>query len=42
MLVYKWERGDHRPNDENMAALAHFSGRAISWFYENHVPARAS
>ena len=33
MLVYKWERGDHRPNDENLAALAEALGRDIAWFY---------
>lgn len=36
MLVYKWERGAHRPNDDNLAALARATGRDIGWFYTDH------
>lgn len=36
MLVSKWERGRHRPNDENLAALAQMLGREIVWFYTDH------
>lgn len=33
MLVYKWERGQHRPNDDNLASLASVTNRDVSWFY---------
>lgn len=36
MLVYKWERGLHRPGDENLAALARELERDVSWFYTDH------
>jgi transcriptional regulator with XRE-family HTH domain len=36
MLVYKWERGVHRPNDVNLAALAAYSGHGPAWFYTDH------
>jgi transcriptional regulator with XRE-family HTH domain len=42
MLVYKWERGLHRPSDENMAALAEKTGRDLSWFYTDHEKEQAA
>lgn len=33
MLVSKWERGWHRPNDQNLFALARELKRDLSWFY---------
>lgn len=39
MAVSRWERGENRPNDENMIALAEILGREVSWFYEDRVAA---
>lgn len=39
MLVSKWERAAHRPNDENLFALAHVLGVDVSWFYVEREPA---
>ena len=36
MLVYKWERGDHRPSDLNLAVLARHGKRSPAWFYTDH------
>ncbi len=36
MVVYKWERGLHRPNDLILALLAHFGDREPGWFYTDH------
>jgi transcriptional regulator with XRE-family HTH domain len=36
MLVYKWENGQHRPSDQNLAALAKATGHEIAWFYTDH------
>lgn len=38
MLVSKWERAAHRPNDANLFALAARLEREVSWFYEDHAP----
>lgn len=37
MMVSRWERGVHRPNDENLCALATALGRDVSWFYTEAV-----
>lgn len=42
MLVYKWERGDHRPQDENLAALAQALSLDIAWFYTDHATEAAA
>lgn len=31
--IFKWERGDHLPHEETLAALAQELGRDISWFF---------
>lgn len=36
MLVSRWERGEHRPNDENLLALANVLKRDVPWFYTDH------
>jgi transcriptional regulator with XRE-family HTH domain len=36
VLVSKWERARHRPNDENLFALARECGVEPSWFYMDH------
>lgn len=33
MLVSKWERGKHRPSDENLAALSGVFGCTLGSFY---------
>jgi len=42
MLVYKWEKGLHRPNDDNLARLASCLKREIAWFYTDHSHAEAA
>lgn len=34
MKVSRWERGEHLPSNESMAALASVLGRDPAWFYE--------
>lgn len=34
MKVSRWERGEHLPSNESLAALAAVLGRDPSWFYE--------
>lgn len=34
MKVSRWERGEHLPSKESLAALASVLGREPSWFYE--------
>lgn len=36
MLVSKWERGRHRPNDQNLALIAEQTNRDLAWFYAEH------
>ena len=36
MLVSKWERGWHRPSDENLIALAGLFKCDVGWLYTNH------
>lgn len=36
-LVSKWERGQHSPSAQNLAAIAHVTGRDLSWFYVDHA-----
>lgn len=36
MLVYKWERGLHLPNQRNLAALARFGDVHEAWFLTDH------
>jgi transcriptional regulator with XRE-family HTH domain len=38
MLVSKWERGIHRPSDENLAALSTALGLTVAWLYTEHPP----
>jgi transcriptional regulator with XRE-family HTH domain len=42
VLVSKWERGIHRPNDENVFALVRHLGHDIAWFYTEHYQERAA
>lgn len=42
MLVYKWEKELHRPNDENLAALAEEMDVDLSWFYTDHEKEQAA
>lgn len=41
MLVYKWERGLHRPSDTHLAALSLAFGVEPVWFYTDHERAAA-
>lgn len=36
MMVSKWERGWHRPSDENLIALSRELKRDLAWFYTEH------
>jgi transcriptional regulator with XRE-family HTH domain len=36
MAVSRWERGEHRPNLENLSALAEVFGCDVSWFFADH------
>lgn len=36
MLVSKWERGWHKPSDENLTLVALYTGRDLGWFYTQH------
>jgi len=36
MSVSRWERGEHRPDVENMEALARVLKRDVAWFYSGH------
>ncbi len=38
MAVSRWERGVHRPNEENLVALAELLGRDVAWFYSESSP----
>lgn len=44
VLVSKWERARHRPNNANLAAIAQRFGRDVAWFYTDHekTPDRAA
>jgi transcriptional regulator with XRE-family HTH domain len=33
MMVSKWERGWHRPSEENLIALTRELGRDMAWLY---------
>jgi transcriptional regulator with XRE-family HTH domain len=35
MKISRWERGEHLPSGESLAALAVVLGRTPSWFYES-------
>lgn len=35
-LISKWERAEHRPSDENVAALAEYLEKDLGWFYTDH------
>lgn len=35
MKISRWERGEHLPSNESMAALAAVLGRDPGWFYES-------
>jgi transcriptional regulator with XRE-family HTH domain len=37
MLVSKWERGRHRPSDQNLQLVAEVTGRELAWFYTDHT-----
>lgn len=34
--VSRWERGAHRPSDENLVLLSRALDREIAWFYRDH------
>lgn len=36
MAISRWERGQHRPSDQNLLVLAHALGREPGWFYIEH------
>jgi transcriptional regulator with XRE-family HTH domain len=36
-LVSKWERGVHRPSDENVAEMAEKLHIELDWFYTDHA-----
>lgn len=36
-LVSKWERGEHRPTDTNLEALAFLFGRTMAWLFTDHT-----
>lgn len=39
MRVSRWERGEHKPNNENLLVLASVLKRDISFFYEERKAA---
>ena len=39
MVVSKWERGRHRPSDENMVRLAALYEVPVAWLYTEHKEA---
>jgi transcriptional regulator with XRE-family HTH domain len=39
MTVSRWERGEHRPNDENLIALSRVFDREPAWFLTEHEEA---
>lgn len=41
MAVSRWERGEHKPNDANLIALAGVLGKPVAWFYTDHIGAAA-
>jgi transcriptional regulator with XRE-family HTH domain len=36
MRISRWERGEHRPKDDNLLHLAQVLGRDVAWFYTDH------
>lgn len=36
MTVSRWERGEHKPSDESLLALARVLDRPVAWFYVDH------
>jgi transcriptional regulator with XRE-family HTH domain len=34
--VTRWEAGQHRPTDTNLAAMAELFGRDVGWFFSDH------
>lgn len=40
MAVSRWERGEHRPSDENLVALTAVLRRDVAWFYTDHEPSK--
>lgn len=36
MAVSRWERGVHKPDDENLIALSRVLGQSVAWFYTDH------
>lgn len=40
-LIFKWERGQHRPSDHYLAELSRVMGRDVGWFYTDHEQAAA-
>lgn len=39
MVVSKWERGRHRPSQENMIRLSSLLSQPVAWFYTEHKAA---
>jgi transcriptional regulator with XRE-family HTH domain len=35
MTISRWERGEHKPNDENIVRVAAVLERDPSWFFED-------
>ncbi len=42
MSVSRWERGEHKPSDESLVALATVLQRDVAWFYTAHPDQKAA
>lgn len=42
MTVSRWERGEHRPSDAYLVALAQVLGQDVSWFFVDREPEEAA
>lgn len=40
--ISKWERGEHKPSDLNLAALATALERDLAWFFTDHETSEAA
>jgi transcriptional regulator with XRE-family HTH domain len=38
MTVSRWERGEHKPSDENIVLLARVLSRDPGWFFVDREP----
>jgi transcriptional regulator with XRE-family HTH domain len=41
MRISDWERGIHRPNDNNFTAVCRALNQSPGWFWDNHEEATA-